>query len=282
MTFIDYIFSAGRRLGLNQFSFLRRVADGVKNFLSDTNLPVALRIDGIKIAGMPLVNYISGTYEPETTALLRRVVHPGFVALDIGAQAGYFTLLLSKLVGPEGKVISFEPFEASYNLLTQNVRRNRLLNVEALPVGADEVGSTKTYYIPSNSLYSVKDERKKNKREDSTTVEVVRLDDYLPSITRRVDIIKIDIEGAEGAALRGMEGILRSNPQVGVVIEIAPKVMDKVGLVPEGLLEQLTGLGFRLFSIDAAGGLTERLGAEIVAEARRQRFINIYCARTVI
>ena len=75
--------------------------------------------------------YALGTYEPEVTALILSMLKNGKTALDIGANIGYFTLLMAHLVGLKGRVIAFEPFPLVYNLLQENLCLNNLAWTQA-------------------------------------------------------------------------------------------------------------------------------------------------------
>src|SRR5712692_81229 len=76
-----------------------------------------------------LLRVLLSTYEREQTALFRRAVRPGDVVFDIGAHAGYYTLLASALVGPTGKVFAFEPDTRNYRMLEKQIAINRCSNV---------------------------------------------------------------------------------------------------------------------------------------------------------
>jgi FkbM family methyltransferase len=152
------------------------------------------------------VPYVTGTYEPEVFEALRKYAGSGDLCLDIGAHLGYATILMSKLVGPKGRVISFEPMSETFRVLRENVLLNGLTNVDVQASAvADRCGSIELLapadqdlsWTPSITGYSV------GCNSRSLIVPVVTLDRFLESPRRSPSVIKIDVEGSELAVLMG-------------------------------------------------------------------------------
>jgi FkbM family methyltransferase len=148
-----------------------------------------------------------GTYEGPVQRLFRDRLRPGAIAFDIGANVGFFTLFASKLVGSAGHVYAFEPLPRNLFYLEQHVRLNAITNVivQSLAIAA--------------STGSAKFERGENvsqgRLDDAGSFDVLTasLDDLLAAgRVPRPDFIKMDIEGAEGNALRGAAGLLSHGP----------------------------------------------------------------------
>ena len=145
-----------------------------------------------------------GAYEPSTTGLIRGLVQPGMRCLDLGAQSGFFTCLIAQCVGETGRVHSFEPMPANYEMLTRNVRENRF---DSRVVGYPLAGSNRPAAIEVSMLSNmvvlgdVKGARK-------TSIQSVRIDDV---VREPIDFIKMDIEGHEPSALDGMSGIINAH-----------------------------------------------------------------------
>lgn len=141
-------------------------------------------------------------YEPETVALVRRLVRPGMHCLDVGAQTGFFTCLMASLVGPSGQIQSFEPMPSSYRILTKNVEENRFQDrVRLHQLAASDSMSVLEASMISNMYIA-------GRVEGATPVQMhaVRIDDV---VSGPVDFVKIDVEGHEPAAIAGMGDLIR-------------------------------------------------------------------------
>lgn len=136
-----------------------------------------------------------GTYERDNAALLLSLSRPGMTAFDVGANAGYFTLLFSRATGAKGRIFAFEPDTSNLASLRRHLDVNGIGNVTIVPAAAsNENGSAA--FEPAASMARLTS-------TGGSVVETTRLDRY-PS----PDLVKMDIEGAEGLALLGAERIL--------------------------------------------------------------------------
>jgi FkbM family methyltransferase len=160
----------------------------------------------------------------EIATIINRV-KPGQRVIDVGANIGLYTLLLAKLVGPQGGVIAFEPGPLSFSLLSLNTLLNGYKNVELVNKGVTVATRSEYYYsdrtTESGSTVTISDPEFGHPRE-RIPIETVSLDDYFSGTDRKIDFIKIDIEGGEYSALKGMTGVLTSNPDIWLTIEYAP------------------------------------------------------------
>lgn len=191
---------------------------------------------------------LTGRYEPETTRLFRHIVKPGMIVIDVGAHIGYFTRLAAKLAGRNGRVFAFEPDEENAVLLAQNTRRYGTVRIEKSAVG-EKNGRVPFYHVRgSTGCHSTIAQVDAEPSE----VPVITLDSFLSSAgAERIDIIKMDIEGGELSALRGMEKILYSKPQL--IVEYNPAALVRGGNAPEALFEHLALRGFTLHAITRNG-----------------------------
>ena len=149
-----------------------------------------------------------GTYERDKVEFLTRFVKPGMVAYDVGANAGYYTLLLSRLVGSSGKVYSFEPLPENLVNLTHHVLANELENCHVVQGAAsDRIGLAPFQIAASNSMGSI------GGGDSALQVSTFTLDSLVESAgLPPPDFVKMDVEGAEGLVLAGAQTILRSRP----------------------------------------------------------------------
>jgi len=191
---------------------------------------------------------IFGVYEPLETELVKKEVKKGDVVLDIGANIGYYTLILARLVGDGGKVFAFEPDPTNFALLRKNVEANGYNNVALVQKAvSNQTGKTRLYLNPDKAadhrIYESGDGRQ------SIVIEAVRLDDYFKNFNGKIDFIKMDVQGAEGRVIQGMLNLLKKNHNVKIAMEFAPNSLQKSGTAPADCLNLLTGLGFNLFEI---------------------------------
>ncbi|MGO8733693.1 MAG: FkbM family methyltransferase [Terriglobia bacterium] len=155
---------------------------------------------------------VLGVYEPWVVETLRRELRPGDFCIDVGAHIGYHALLMSKLVGPEGLVVAFEPFPRCFSVLLENAVLNDASNLRAKNMALSERTETlrlafsadeELTMTPSVAAYAVKGP------DASIEVPALSLDGYLDELGRTPALIQIDVEGAEISVLRGAAGTLR-------------------------------------------------------------------------
>jgi FkbM family methyltransferase len=239
-----YEILAGR--GIGKF-YIVRVINGF--VMSRLRSPVAA-VDGHKMlldSRDTLKLSIRGIYEPMGTEIAKKDIKPGDVVIDIGANIGYYTLIFARLVGEEGRVFAFEPEPGNFSLLKKNIEINGYKNVILVKKAvSNETGKTRLYLSKSDNvnhrIYDSQDGR------SCIEIESIRLDDYF-SDNNKIDFIKMDIQGAEGKALQGMEHILKSNDDIKVMMEFSPVGFEKQNMDPEGTLKLLAGSGFTIYEI---------------------------------
>jgi FkbM family methyltransferase len=181
-----------------------------------------------------------GSWEAIETSWFLRVVKPGDIIVDAGANIGYYTIIGSRLVGDAGKVYAFEPEPESFALLQKNVRLNGLTNVvleqKAL---SNRKGIVKLFIAPLNKgdhrIYQPEGESR-----PSVDVEAVRLDEYFQDPKRRIDLLKMDTQGAEGRILEGTTGLLEGRTDGPTIfMEFWPHGLKGMGTDPGALLKTL-------------------------------------------
>lgn len=182
-------------------------------------------------------------------AELRKLLRPGMTVLDIGANIGVYSKFLSRLVGQRGHVHAFEPSPENFRRLKETVES--LGNV--VPVWAaisDTAGRIPLYISDSLNV----DHRTYDSGEGRRRVDVpaIRLDDHFAP-GRRVDCIKIDVQGYEYRALCGARRILEENQEIVIMMEFWPYGLTTEGTSPEVLLAFLEGIGFSLRPMGGRG-----------------------------
>ena len=212
------------------------------------------------------VLYTYGLFDEEVTGMVLRAVRPGDVVLDIGAHFGYFTLLLSHMVGNTGRVLSFEPTPSTFEVLGRNTAGRGNVEIFNLAAGGVDARLDITdfglKYCAWNTLAT--EARMPQLTRDGVAakveVGVVALDAFLAARNLQPDFIKIDAENFEADVIRGLVATLRAKP-ARVLMETGSAASLSAG---ESLLE----LGLRPHVADPAGELQPWSGAYADANAR--------------
>jgi FkbM family methyltransferase len=193
-----------------------------------------------------------GLFQQDETDLLTKLLRPGMTFVDIGGYIGYFTLLGSIAVGRSGRVFAFEPEPSAYGYLVRNVRENRLSNVEAREeAAADRSGTGWLVPDPRGPESFVTQE---TSAAGAREIQVVRLDDFFGQHGwPRVDVIKMNIEGGEYAALRGMEELSERNADMVLVMEYNRMAFSRAGVSRPELERALRDLGFSMSRVIERG-----------------------------
>ena len=197
----------------------------------------------------------TGYYEIDTVRLIQRLLKPGMVFFDVGTHVGQYTLLASESVGGAGEVHSFEPDPVTYRWFASNVKRNGLTNVRANQLAlAGQPGTltlflSEDYDIGSNSL-----RRPSSFSGRMCEVEAVTLDSYIESRrVSRVDVMKIDVEGAECEVLKGASALLGREDRPVMILEFEEARQLAFQSSCAELAALLVAKGYELFRYESSG-----------------------------
>jgi FkbM family methyltransferase len=197
-------------------------------------------------------------FEAGEQNLLLRLVAPGMTALDLGAHHGLYTLLLSKNVGPGGRVIAFEPSPRERTKLRWHIQINRCANVRVEPLAIGDAEGITPLYVCLGKETGCNSLRLPAVSEKTKTfpVSVVTLDDYLQrSNINRVDFVKLDVEGAELAAMKGASGLLTGTHRPILMYELADVRTKPWHYRGVEAFDLLAARHYRQFSITPEGRL---------------------------
>ncbi len=199
--------------------------------------------------------YLSGQYEPNTMVVLQKLLSPGDIFFDVGANIGCFSLYAARIVGAKGHVFAFEPSYREYNRLVENVLLNDITNVTTINVAVSDLEGKGMLNIAcerhSGQNTLGQDYVYKGVKSIATEeVDTITLDKFVRTISiDRVDVIKLDIEGWEYKALLGACEILKKY-RPALIIEITGiKLIANRNCIVQ-LESLLSNLGYRFWDID--------------------------------
>lgn len=213
-----------------------------------------------------------GEKEPFTAELFARSVREGATVIDGGSYLGFYALLAARRIGPEGTVFAFEPNPELFEAMRRNVHENGFDDrVIPLPVGIGADRGRSRFYIDEgdgskSSLFEPQ------RLRDVTVAESMSLDEVLGA--QPVDLIKLDIEGGEVDALRGMRETLASSSDPTLIVECNPSALARAGRSARTLLRELDAAGLEVEAID-----DERWELCPVREALAEtdEHVNLFC-----
>jgi FkbM family methyltransferase len=206
--------------------------------------------------------YWQGYWSRSELCLLDRILHPSMVFVDVGANQGEFSVYVAKRV-PYGRVLAFEPKESSYRLLAENIRLNRFSNVSTYNFGLhqqsgmfamyepDEKELERQTHIPGLSNEGVATIYKSQDRSLlSGTMRVEAFDEvFAETGLDRLDIIKIDAEGAELPVLRGAYKSLKQY-RPAILLEFNKETFDAAGYTSTDIVDFLADLNYEFYTVD--------------------------------
>jgi FkbM family methyltransferase len=190
-----------------------------------------------------------GYWEMWTTEAMLLYLKPGMTAMDIGANLGYFTMLMADVAGATGKVLAFEPVPRTAMRLRHSVHVNGFAGyTQVHEMGLGEHEGEVTMFMPEgepkNAHFS-----HQGGREGEIAVPVRRADTIPGALD--ADFIKIDVEGAEEQVWKGMEGILRQSRPLTIFLEYTSARYEN----PARFLDEILSYGFALARIDFSHGV---------------------------
>jgi FkbM family methyltransferase len=187
-------------------------------------------------------------WEKHVSDVLRDALHPGSTFVDVGANVGYHTFLASSIVGPTGSVIAFEPSGENCRLLQLSKTDNDAANVAVFPFALDRSGGVRylTTHLGSNAGL-IPDPREHLIDGRGTPVYATTLDEVAP---KRIDVMKIDVEGAEFRVIEGGRATIERDKPL-LVMEFSCEMSQRVsGVDPGSALQEVLDLGYRLAVLD--------------------------------
>lgn len=231
------------------------------------------RIDGHVIYFNPndkvlLETFSKDEYEKATTDAVMRLIKPGMNVINIGANIGYFTLLIARQVGPYGKVFAFEPSSSTAKFIQKNVDANGYKNVEVHVKAVSNKRGKADFWIGGSSTHSFLSEMKTQSYPQLTKVEVetTTIDDFLGEKNIKIDFIMMDAEGSEKYILEGMSKTLKNNPDMEIITEYNPYTLKLAETDGTSFLNLIENLDFSIYIIDEIDNKIKPITKEQILE----------------
>lgn len=207
-------------------------------------------------------NFRRGGYEEQEQLFIERFLKPDMIVLDVGAHVGFYTLLASRQVRDRGFVVAFEPSLRERRRLRWNLAMNRCRNVRVESLALGDYNGQADFYVVLGKETGCNSIRPPSINDPirRITVPVMTLDNYLSqSQIRAVDLIKLDVEGAELAVLKGASGLLAKQPRPVFMCELEDLRTEPWNYKARETYEFLSEAGFSWFSVRPGGDLQPAL-----------------------
>ena len=210
-----------------------------------------------------------GYYEKELGILLKKIVKANDVFLDIGANIGYFSLLTAINL-PSSKVISFEPVSNLFMELNENISINSIKNITPVNAAVGETNEEKEIFLSAPDNMGMSSfQQPENYSGKKEKVSVIAIDEWFKkSGLAKIDLIKLDVEGSELAALKGMKEVLEIEKPI-LIVEINPETLVMFNLKPIAIYNYLNQLNFDGYIISETGEL------KVFKEREIEQTINV-------
>jgi FkbM family methyltransferase len=250
-------------------------------------VPITVRWHGGTTVDLTLGNdnslclYVCGSFEPNEFAFLDKILRPGMVFVDVGANDGYYTLFAARRVGPAGRVVAAEPSSRERAHLQRNLGRNGLDNVAVIPAAIGAISGLADLHL-AHGVHAGHNTLGGFAHDDvvRASLERVRIEPLDAVIARlglaRVDFVKIDVEGAEARVIAGAANVLKAMRPT-MLIEVNDKALRAQGNCADSLIGTLRAeLRYEIFVFSAVTGLLEPrregepLSANVVAVPRER------------
>lgn len=221
----------------------------------DVSQPLKLYVHGKQDRHVSRRLREEGVWEPYESSLLLSLLQPGDVFVDAGANIGYFSVLAASVVGPRGAVFAFEPDPDNYRLLQANAELNGMADcITSVEAALSEDPGEGELYLSADNLGDHQVFVGDGAR-DSLPVVLLRGCDYLAGKTERIDLVKIDTQGAEYHVVAGLMPLLSEldlSPRL--IVELTPHALRQAGASGRALVELLATLGQPMWIIDHTQG----------------------------
>ncbi|MDD3679277.1 MAG: FkbM family methyltransferase [Candidatus Shapirobacteria bacterium] len=217
-----------------------------------------------------LISTVQLSSEKHEMVVFKQLIRSGMTVIDIGANIGIYTTEAARLVGKQGRVIAFEPEKYNFQLLTERVRKSGYKNITLENIALSNKKGEQTFYIDSVNLGNHSFSQKNiYDGAEAIRVHTTTIDKYLQEHgISKVDVIKIDVQGAEPLVLAGARKLLKDQSPA-ILLEYWPVGIKNLGQDPDKFLRSLSEYGFRFMVVDKHTKDTNPISlSALIAESR--------------
>ena len=259
----------------------------ITNWLIKKLIPEKVNIGKASLFLNPNDPVVSGAiffnvYEKSEIKFIKSISFKGMKVIDIGANIGYYTTLLSQEAGDKGLILAIEPDLESFKYLSRSINSLKNKNVLSFPIAASNLRQKLPLYISKdnrgdNRLYQ------NNQKRDHFLVDCLTIDELsFQTKIESFDLIKIDVQGYEPKVFQGMQKTIRSSKNLTILTEFWPKGIIQAGESPVKFLRTLRKMKLKLFELKKNGSLVplnQFRDDEFIKRFPGRKYTNIVCKK---
>ena len=259
----------------------------ITNWLIKKLIPEKVNIGKASLFLNPNDPVVSGAiffnvYEKSEIKFIKSISFKGMKVIDIGANIGYYTTLLSQEAGDKGLILAIEPDLESFKYLSRSINSLENKNVLSFPIAASNLRQRLPLYISKdnrgdNRLYQ------NNQKRDHFLVDCLTIDELsFQTKIESFDLIKIDVQGYEPKVFQGMQKTIRSSKNLTILTEFWPKGIIQAGESPVNFLRTLRKMKLKLFELKKNGSLVplnQFRDDEFIKRFPGRKYTNIVCKK---
>lgn len=207
-----------------------------------TTMDITLYLDKKDSLGLTF----NKVYEPLETLFIKENIKSSMTIIDIGANIGYYTTIFSKL-SENGTIFAFEPDTENFSLLKRNCHLNKFKNTQIFNFACGNTNQTKSLFISNDNKGDHRTYMVEGEERESKLIKMIRLDDFLQNIPK-LDFVKLDIQGFEFQAIKGMSELIRRHKPL-ILMEFWPLGLISNNEDPVEFLSYLDNLNYDMHII---------------------------------
>lgn len=218
-----------------------------KEFIKRTKYGFKIKLDVSRDVDK---HFYWGEFEVDIINFLKSLLNECSIFFDIGANIGIYSLLASKHIRNGGKVYSFEPSDWAYERLMENLKLNDSKNVEVLKLAATNSSGLKRFYVCEDDAYNSLNSFPMKDVQKVIEINSIRIDEYCSNHNvKKIDILKVDAEGADYLVLKGAENILRSDTPPIIICEFNRNILKGMAFSQDEFVGFMRELSYNFFMI---------------------------------